>query len=112
MKNLLCLFAMSQVVISLNLTIRSVVYNFILYCISVIYNEGQWRLNKVSPMYNLQYSALKLKQYASKIRQALVSSVSANTLKYTVTVEEQPHLKYCEEDANGIVVRVDQVDLW
>ncbi|KAL0820437.1 hypothetical protein ABMA28_006311 [Loxostege sticticalis] len=74
--------------------------------LAIIYNEGQWRLNKVSPMYNLQYSALKLKQYASKIRQALVSSVSANTLKYTVTVEEQPHLKYCEEDANGIVVTV------
>ncbi|XP_028158138.1 uncharacterized protein LOC114351219 [Ostrinia furnacalis] len=74
--------------------------------LAIIYNEGLWRLNKVSPMYNLQYGALKLKLYASKIRQSLVSSVAANTLKYTVTIEEQPHLKYSEEDANGIVVTV------
>ncbi|XP_059060773.1 uncharacterized protein LOC131853760 [Achroia grisella] len=75
--------------------------------LSIIYNEGQWRLNKVSPLFNLQYDELKLKQYASKVRQSLVGSVTTNTsTKYTVQFEELPLLKYCEEDPSGLMITV------
>ncbi|XP_075981534.1 uncharacterized protein LOC142980110 [Anticarsia gemmatalis] len=75
--------------------------------LAVIYNEGLWRLNKVSPLYNLQYNTVKLKQYASKVRQALVSAVSANSsTKYVVQIEEQVNLKYSEDDASGLIINV------
>lgn len=71
----------------------------------MIYNEGQWRINRVSPMHDLQYSEIKLKQYASKIRQALVSTInSSSNLKYCVLIENLPLLKYSEEDSNGLMV--------
>lgn len=73
---------------------------------SVIYNEGQWRLSKMSPMHNLQYDIIKLKQYALKIRQAFVSNITTNSkLKFEVLFEELPLLKYAEEDSNGLMVR-------
>ncbi|KAM3963337.1 uncharacterized protein ACR2FA_002705 [Aphomia sociella] len=75
--------------------------------LSIIYNEGQWRLNKVSPLFNLQYNALKLKQYSSKVRQTLASTVTSNaSTKYTVQFEEQPLLKYIEEDPSGLMITV------
>lgn len=64
-----------------------------------------WRLNIVSPLYNLQYGIVKLKQYASKIRQALASAVAANSsTKYVVEIEEVANLKYCEDDASALIV--------
>ncbi|XP_028030687.1 uncharacterized protein LOC114243402 [Bombyx mandarina] len=75
--------------------------------IALIYNEGLWKINKVSPLYNLQYNGIKLKQYGSKILQALVSSLQmSNTAKYTVVLEELPLLKYSEEDSSGILITV------
>ncbi|XP_026491061.2 uncharacterized protein LOC113397116 [Vanessa tameamea] len=75
--------------------------------LAVIYNEGQWRINRVSPMHNLQYGEVKLKQYASKIRQAFVSTIATNsTLKYVVLIENLPLLKYSEEDSNGLMITV------
>uniref|UniRef100_A0A2A4K363 Centromere protein L n=1 Tax=Heliothis virescens TaxID=7102 RepID=A0A2A4K363_HELVI len=75
--------------------------------LAAIYNEGLWRLNKVSPLYNLQYSTVKLKQYASKIRQALVSAVAASSsTKYVVQIEEQANLKYSEDDASALIINV------
>ncbi|XP_046969979.1 uncharacterized protein LOC124537250 [Vanessa cardui] len=75
--------------------------------LAVIYNEGQWRINRVSPMHNLQYDEVKLKQYASKIRQAFVSTIATNsTLKYVVLIENLPLLKYSEEDSNGLMITV------
>ncbi|KAJ8717848.1 hypothetical protein PYW07_005778 [Mythimna separata] len=75
--------------------------------LAAIYNEGTWRLNKVSPLYNLQYSTVKLKQYASKIRQALVGAIAANSsTKYVVQIEEQANLKYCEDDASALHINV------
>lgn len=59
----------------------------------------------MSPLYNLKYGAVKLKQYASKIRQALASAVQANSsTKYNVKFEEQVNLKYSEDDAHGLIV--------
>ena len=59
----------------------------------------------MSPMYNLQYDIVKLKQYASKIRQALVSEIAANSsIKYVVQIEERANLKYCEDDASALFV--------
>nr|XP_026491061.1 uncharacterized protein LOC113397116 [Vanessa tameamea] len=75
--------------------------------LAVIYNEGQWRINRVSPMHNLQYGEVKLKQYAFKIRQAFVSTIATNsTLKYVVLIENLPLLKYSEEDSNGLMITV------
>ncbi|KAJ8717205.1 hypothetical protein PYW08_005604 [Mythimna loreyi] len=75
--------------------------------LAAIYNEGTWRLNKVSPLYNLQYNTIKLKQYASKIRQALVGAITANSsTKYVVQIEEQANLKYCEDDASALLINV------
>ncbi|XP_052755772.1 uncharacterized protein LOC113521920 [Galleria mellonella] len=75
--------------------------------LSIIYNEGQWRINKVSPLFDLQYNVVKLKQYASKIRQSLVASLATNaSIKYTVQFDEQPFLKYCEEDPSALVITV------
>ncbi|XP_032519429.1 uncharacterized protein LOC116771647 [Danaus plexippus] len=75
--------------------------------LAVIYNEGLWRINKVSPMHNLQYSEIKLKQYAFKIRQTFVSTVATNvSQKYTVQVENLPLLKFSEEDSNGLMITV------
>lgn len=75
--------------------------------LAVIYNEGQWRINRVSPMHDLQYSGIKLKQYASKIRQALVSTINTSSnLKYCVLIENLPLLKYSEEDSNGLMITV------
>lgn len=71
----------------------------------MIYNEGQWRLSRVSPLYNLQYDAVKLKQYSSKIRQEIIcGAIASSTTKYTVKFEEQPDLKYSENDSNGLMV--------
>lgn len=78
----------------------------------MIYNEGLWKINKVSPLYNLQYNGIKLKQYGSKILQALVSSLQmSNTAKYTVVLEELPLLKYSEEDSSGILVSTFSIKL-
>ncbi|XP_047030891.1 uncharacterized protein LOC124638097 [Helicoverpa zea] len=75
--------------------------------LAAIYNEELWRINKVSPLYNLQYSAVRLKQYASKIRQALVSAVTASSsTKYVVQIEEQANLKYSEDDASALIINV------
>ncbi|CAB3257016.1 unnamed protein product [Arctia plantaginis] len=75
--------------------------------LAVIYNEGVWRFNKVSPLYNLQYNTVKLKQYATKIRQALVSAVqTSSSMKYVVQIEEQVNLKYSEDEASGLVINV------
>lgn len=75
--------------------------------LAAIYNEGFWRLHKVSPLYNLRYDTIKLKQYASKIRQALASTISSNTtVKYVVQMEEQVNLKYSEDDNNGLIINV------
>lgn len=70
----------------------------------MIYNEGLWKVYKVSPLYSLQYDTVKLKQYASKIRQAIVSSVEGTSLTYTVKCEVPPHLKYTEDDPDGLEV--------
>ncbi|VVC97963.1 unnamed protein product [Leptidea sinapis] len=75
--------------------------------LAVIHNENQWKINKVSPLYNMQYSPLKLKQYASKIRQDLVSAITSNAaIKYSVILEDLPQLKYSEDDSNSIMVVV------
>ncbi|CAG9564059.1 unnamed protein product [Danaus chrysippus] len=75
--------------------------------LAVIYNEGLWRINKVSPMYNLQYSEVKLKQYAFKIRQTFASTVASNaSQKFTVQVDNLPLLKFSEEDSNGLMITV------
>ncbi|KAF9424792.1 hypothetical protein HW555_000093 [Spodoptera exigua] len=75
--------------------------------LAAIYNEGIWRLSKVSPLYNLQYSTVKLKQYASKIRQTLVSAMPANSsTKYVVQIEEQVNLKYSEDDPSALIINV------
>ncbi|CAH2042282.1 unnamed protein product, partial [Iphiclides podalirius] len=75
--------------------------------LAVIYNEGHWRLSKVSPLFNFQSNAIKLKQYASKIRQAIVQSISASSeIKYTVVLEVQPYLKYSEQDSDGFMITV------
>ncbi|XP_049877181.1 uncharacterized protein LOC126374558 isoform X2 [Pectinophora gossypiella] len=59
-------------------------------------------------MYNLQYDAVRLKQYASKIRQTIVSTIAANSsLKYTVKLESEPHLKYSEDDPHGLTISVN-----
>ncbi|CAG9795724.1 unnamed protein product [Diatraea saccharalis] len=94
--------------LSLTKTTKEGIYLLIMgiFVSLVIYNEGQWRLNHLSPLHNLQYSLVKLKQYASKIRQVLVSSVTAKCLKYSVLFEEQPYLKYCEDDSNGLLLTV------
>lgn len=61
----------------------------------------------MSPLYNLQYSTVKLKQYANKVRQALVSAVKASSsIKYVVQIEEQVNLKYSEYEASGLVVSI------
>ncbi|KAG6449675.1 hypothetical protein O3G_MSEX006172 [Manduca sexta] len=74
--------------------------------LALIYNEGLWRIYKLSPLHNIQCTAVKLKQYASKVRQSLVSSTQMNSnLKYTVQFEEQP-LRYSEDDANGLMITV------
>lgn len=73
----------------------------------MIYNEGQWKISRISPLYKLQYTELKLKQYETKVRQAIVSSVTTNTpTKYTVKFESQPNLVYNEEDAPGLLVKL------
>ncbi|XP_026742393.1 uncharacterized protein LOC113504327 [Trichoplusia ni] len=75
--------------------------------LATIYNEGLWRLSKVSPLYDLQYGTVKLKQYASKIRQAVVSAVTANSsTKYVVQIEEHANLKYSEDDASALIINV------
>ncbi|XP_063626637.1 uncharacterized protein LOC134798202 [Cydia splendana] len=75
--------------------------------LAVIYHEGQWTLSKVSPLNNLQYNRVKLKQYASKIRLALVSSVSAkSSVNYAVQFDQQSLLKYCEDDADALKINV------
>ncbi|CAH2255744.1 uncharacterized protein LOC120633140 [Pararge aegeria] len=75
--------------------------------LAVIYNEGYWRVNKVSPMYDLQYSELKLKQYATKIRQALVSDIATSSgSQMMVSIESLPLLKYSHEDPNGLQITV------
>ncbi|XP_026321011.1 uncharacterized protein LOC113231062 [Hyposmocoma kahamanoa] len=75
--------------------------------LAVIYNEGQWRISRVSPLYKLEYKAVKLKQYGTKVRQAIVSSVTTNTpTKYTVKFESQPNLVYNEEDAPGLLITI------
>lgn len=74
---------------------------------AVIYNENQWRISRVSPLYKLEYKAVKLKQYGTKVRQAIVSSVTTNTpTKYTVQFEIRPNLVYTEEDAPGLLVKL------
>lgn len=79
------------------------VLNAVLF-ITVIYNEGQWTLYKVSPLNHLQYDRVKLKQYASKIRQALVCNVSAkSSLQYAVQFDPLP-LKYSEDDFDALRV--------
>lgn len=76
--------------------------------LAVIYNEGSWRISKVSPLNNLQYNSVKLKQYASKIRQRLVSSTQTLTsARYCVQFEAQPHLKYCEQDPDSLIITVN-----
>lgn len=73
----------------------------------MIYDGGQWRISTVSPLYKLQYQALKLKQYGTKVRQAIVSNVTTNApMKYTVTFESQPNLVYNEKDAPGLLVKL------
>ncbi|XP_072942668.1 centromere protein L-like [Epargyreus clarus] len=75
--------------------------------LAVIYNESQWRLNKVSPMNNLLRNELKLKQYSTKIKQTLVSAVAANaSMKFSIVITDLPHLKYTEEDPNGLMITV------
>ncbi|CAG5055675.1 unnamed protein product [Parnassius apollo] len=75
--------------------------------LAVIYNESHWRLSKVSPMFSLQSSTVKFKQYASKIRQAIVSTIPANSaLKFIVVFEAQPYLKYSEDDSEGLAITV------
>lgn len=50
---------------------------------------------------------MKLKQYASKIRQALVSAMPANSsTKYVVQIEEQVNLKYSEDDPSALIVSI------
>ncbi|XP_045501867.1 uncharacterized protein LOC123699054 [Colias croceus] len=80
--------------------------------LAVIYNENQWRLNRVSPLHNLKYNEVKLKQYATKIKQTLVSSICANSaIKFKVLFENLPSLKYSEEDSNGLMITVSTQDV-
>ncbi|XP_068620690.1 uncharacterized protein [Battus philenor] len=75
--------------------------------LAVIYNEGLWRVCRVSPLFNLQSSALKYKQYASKIRQAIARNVpSSSGIKYLVQLEDQPYLKYSEDDPQSFSITV------
>ncbi|CAK1584586.1 unnamed protein product [Parnassius mnemosyne] len=75
--------------------------------LAVIYNEGHWRLSTVSPLISLKSSTVKFKQYASKIRQAIVSTIPANSaLKFSVVFEAQPYLKYSEDDSDGLAITV------
>ncbi|KOB62713.1 Cytochrome P450, partial [Operophtera brumata] len=74
--------------------------------VPVIYNEGLWRINQVTPLHNMQYQPVKLKQYAMKVRQGLVDIVQTASPKYKVTFEELPQLKYNAEDASGLLISV------
>ncbi|XP_041984475.1 uncharacterized protein LOC121737020 [Aricia agestis] len=75
--------------------------------LAAIYNESYWRICRVSPMYNLQYSELQLKQYASTIRQILaINCISASTTKYNVVIENAEHLRYAENDPNSLMITV------
>ncbi|CAK1551481.1 unnamed protein product [Leptosia nina] len=75
--------------------------------LAVIYNENQWRVNKVSPLFNLQYKEVKLKQYASSIKQALTSAVATEaTSRFLVNIEGLPLLKYSNDDAPSIMITV------
>lgn len=56
-------------------------------------------------MLNIQYQPVKLKKYAAKVKQGLVGVIQASATNYEVTFEEQPFLRYNEEDASGLVVR-------
>lgn len=66
----------------------------------------------MSPLYDLQYGTVKLKQYASKIRQAVVSAVTANSsTKYVVQIEEHANLKYSEDDASALIVSIPATNI-
>ncbi|XP_034835614.1 uncharacterized protein [Maniola hyperantus] len=73
--------------------------------LAVIYNEGYWRVNVVSPMFDLQYNIIKLKQYSTKIRQALVSRV-VDSSDLMVSIENLPLLKYSNEDPSALKITV------
>ncbi|KPJ05687.1 Centromere protein L [Papilio xuthus] len=75
--------------------------------LAVIYNEGYWRLSKVSPLFNIQSNAIKFKQYASKIRQGIITAIPAKPgVKFTVVIEAQPYLKYNEDDPEAFMINV------
>lgn len=42
--------------------------------------------------------------YATKVKQAIVSAVQTSSAKYSVKFEELSTLKYCDEDASGLMV--------
>lgn len=76
-----------------------------MFCLLVLYGTGQWKLNSVSPLYNLQYDTIKFKQYALKIRQALVGSASSDIpIKFAVKIESSPQLRHSSEDPQALVV--------
>ncbi|CAH4030511.1 uncharacterized protein LOC123713823 [Pieris brassicae] len=78
--------------------------------LALIYNENQWRINAVSPLNNLHFNEVKLKQYATTIKQHLVRAVFANaSIKFTVSFEELPYLKFSPEDPNGILLSVKSI---
>ncbi|KAG7301421.1 hypothetical protein JYU34_014368 [Plutella xylostella] len=75
--------------------------------VAVIYNQASWRISKVTALYNLQYEAVKLKQYRASIKQALVNIVTTNSsLKYSVNVVGEPQLKYSEDDSDALMITV------
>lgn len=72
----------------------------------MIYNEGKWKINRVSPLYNFLNDAIKLKQYATKVRRAIVSRITTKAhTKYTVEFNNQPNLLYNVGDAPGLMVK-------
>lgn len=72
---------------------------------AIIYEAGQWRINSVSPMYNLQYNPIKLKQYAAKIKQVLATESTINS-NFDVVFEQDNELRNSKLDPSAIIITI------
>lgn len=73
--------------------IISYIYNSNYYVLGYVLNS-LWNICRVSPLHNLEYSPIKLKQFATKITQYLAGSIkSATTMHYKTEIKVVPNLK-------------------
>lgn len=56
-------------------------------------------------MYNLQYTPIKLKQYALKIKQSLATGMPINC-KFDVKIEQDAELRHSTDDSKALEVSI------